>query len=167
MTITLHTQPAPTIDRDVEAALLSMYPRVFLKWNSHWKELDEGKWDARWEIWIELTDVSHPQAKNKLAPSDKWNTDAQCWMRRLQAYTNADGSFAPADWRLIQGLEMADTWANRRFYEERIEAAAEAQEAADRKATSEMHRGLISYYDRYTTTSVGRHVNSGWRWRIN
>jgi hypothetical protein len=145
---------APTVDAGIQAALLSMFPKSFLTWD-HRAE--------RWQIWIELRDVSHPGAKNKRMDTDKWNTDHQLWMRKLQNYTHADGSFAPADERLIMGLEMADTWSNKRFYEDHVEepeAKFEASKAADHR---DMFGQAARYYHSIPNPIVGRHVNSGWR----
>jgi len=170
MNIEFRTQPAPTIPDHIAEALREMSPEVFLIWNPKMyerkdKTLIDGShpWEGRWEIWIELQPSTHKDATNELAETDKWNTDRQCWMRRLQAYETEDKEYAPLDWGLIIGLEMADTRRNRRFYEEHIEDAWEEElEAADRKRAS-LWKGVANYYKNFNNVSVGQYVNSGWR----
>lgn len=128
---------APSVDEGVQQALLEMTPRTFLRWSRR---------SHCWEIWCELRDSSHPDAANARARGDRWNTDAQMWMRKLQLYRTADGEFAPADWRLVQGLEMADAWANRRFYEEHIEEAYDTQEMQRMAQNRQMFRDAGRYY---------------------
>lgn len=174
MDILIRTHPAPAIPDHIQESLDDMYPRVFLRWNArHGKptrEVDDRPvWDEpRWEIWVELKSVSHPGAKNIRQKTDLWNTDAQCWMRRLQTYENADGSFAPADERLIVGLQMADTWANRRFYEDHVEAPYIAAETAEMKRRQEIYEGAAEYYahhDRLVVAPYSKGGTADWRWR--
>lgn len=166
MTIELITQPAPALDPAIEQELYSMYPRHFLRWNPRHQKVGE-KWEGRWEIWIELAEVAHPDFKHFVDhDKDVWNTDAQCWMRRLQAYTYEDGSFAPADERLLIGLEMADTWSNRRFFEDHVEEPHSRKEEEATRHIRDISAGSANYYRRIDSPIVGRHVNSGWRWRI-
>ena len=171
MDITVTRSPAPTIPPHIEAALLAMSPRVFMRWNGCYRKTDRmcsaGKpvWEGRWEIWIECADTSHPDAQNERVASDIWNHEAQCWMRKLQTYTNADGSFAPLDERLLVGLELADTWNNRRFYEENVEDPYNKAEVDNIKARREIYEGGANYYKDHDRLLVGPHVNSGWRWR--
>lgn len=167
--IVVNYSAAPTVDPWITEALDSMYPRVFLKWNPRFKEIAKGRWDARWEIWCELIDNSHPGIRGRvhgLNDGDKWNTDAQCWMRKLQAYQTVDYEFAPVDGRLIVGLEMADTWANRRFFEDHFDAP----EAEKERLASNISRDAIGdaarYYRKFENPIVGAHFNSGWRGKL-
>lgn len=157
---------APSIEPAVQRELDLLTPRVFMRWNHDFApepfsaEIRQG----RWEIWCELTDNTHPKnSSKKLAAGDEWNTDAQCWMRFLQTYQTREGDFAPVDHRLIIGLEMADTWKNRRFYEDHVE---DPDALADLRVEQARRETLIEgarYYNGWGNTSVGRYVNSGWR----
>lgn len=173
MDISFQTQPAPSIPEHLERELLSLYPKVFMIWNPRYRRpgvkppLKGEEWDTpRWEIWSELVQSYHANARNQRLDSDVWNTDHQCWMRRLQVYENADGSFAPVDERLLVGLELADGWKNRRLYEEGIEDPYEAQEEARKRVFMEAAAGSASYFSKLDSTIVGRHANSGWRHKI-
>lgn len=172
MNLTLRTQPAPSIPPHIQEELDSLWPRVFLRWQPRYKPVGEEGWEGRWEIWVELDATSHPdfdaRRKHILDPErDIWNTDAQCWMRFLQTYTHEDDSFAPADERLIVGLEMADTWSNPHFYREHIEEAYERSEQARIQSFKEAARGSSSYFDDLDRTLVGPHSRTAdWRHRI-
>lgn len=159
---------APSVDAPILAALGVMYPRVFLQWNPRFapEPVNRDHWQGRWEIWCELTGVAHPGAKHKLADGDEWNTDAQCWMRYLQTYHERDGGFAPADSALIVGLEMADTWSNRRFYEDHVEDPWERDDQARMRASNNVAWETANYFKKYANPIVGRHFNSGWRGKI-
>ena len=173
MKIQFRTQPAPTIPDHIAEALAEMTPECFLIWNPRVyqrmdKTLDDGSnpWEGRWEIWIELENSRHDDAKNIRQESDRWNTDKQCWMRKLQSYETADKEYAPLDWGLIIGLEMADTWKNRLFYEDNILAPEEAENLAAEARQNDILKGVINYYHNYNKTQVGAAVSSGWRHRI-
>lgn len=170
MDIRFLTQPAPSIEPHIQAQLDAMSPRVFLLWNPRvrtYRVRSEGtQWEGRWEIWCELRHSTHPDATNELGRTDRWNTDAQCWMRKLQIYEDTDGGFAAADQGLIKGLEMADTWANRLFYEDHVRDPHAREEARSSLAMREAAAGSSNYFRNLDSTSVGRHVNSGWRHRI-
>jgi hypothetical protein len=172
MVIELTTQPAPTIEPHIQADIAAMWPRVFMQWNPRHavrKRDERGKkvWDARWEIWVELTDVSHPDAKHWYSDNDVWNTDEQCWMRYLQVYETEAGGFAPADERLVIGLEMADTWKNRRFYDEHIEVPHEIQEFRQLDEVRQVTQASSEYYRTLDRTLVAPGGRGGdWRWRI-
>lgn len=173
MNIKLVTQPAPSIPPHIEEALESMDPRVFMVWNprflrpgQHPPRPGEAWPTPRWEIWVELRDSTHSDAKNELAEGDRWNPEKGCWMRRLQVYTHADGSFAPIDERLLVGLEMADGWNNKHLYEDKIARAWDDEEAAHLNDLREAAGATSRYYHGLDSTSVGRYVNSGWRHKI-
>lgn len=167
--IQLLTQPAPTLDPRVTGYLDLMFPRTFMVWNPHYAYLGENRWDARWQIWVELADNSNPDLERKaertkgLSKKDRWNADAHCWMRYLQTYNNRDGSFAPVDERLLIGLELADTWANRRFYEDNVEDPEAFAEDAKMRMNRSTLADSTSYYRKYDAPIVGAYVNSGWR----
>jgi hypothetical protein len=170
MVIEFKTQPAPTIPDHIAEALAEMSPEVFLVWNPRMYErkdkvLSDGShpWEGRWEIWIELTHSTHEDANNELAETDRWNSDKQCWMRRLQAYETEDKEYASLDWGLIIGLEMADTRKNRRFYEDHIEDAWEAELDRAERTRANTWAGVANYYKNHNNVSVGRHFSSGWR----
>lgn len=167
MQITFRTQPAPELPEDIVGALDSMSPRVFLRWNPRYREtgFSTQRWNARWQIWCELNETTQEDAAPNRAESDEWNSEAKCWVRRLQTYSNADGSFAPIDERLLIGLEMADTWVNRRFYEDHVEDPYNYQEQEDERARGQIYADGAQHYMAYDTLSVGQHFNSGWRWR--
>lgn len=165
--IKLKTHPAPTIPDYVQVALDILSPRVFIKWNSRAYETSPGVFDGRWEIWCELMDVNHPDAKHHRSEHDTWNSDAQCWMRYLQKYETREGDFAPLDGRLLVGLEMADTWKNRRFYEEHIEEPFDQAEVDEQNARKEIYLEGAKYYKDLDRTLIGGSGGGGdWRWRI-
>lgn len=172
--ISFITQPAPTVSPTIVETLDEMYPRVFLQWQPRYLLLDgstrsDEKWEGRWGIWVELTDTNHPGVRTRIHhvnDGDVWNSEAQCWMRFLQYYNNEDGSFAPIDERLIVGLELADTWANRRFYEDHVEDPFEAEETRRQQAGRQAMAEASRYYRKLENPIVGAHANSGWRWRL-
>lgn len=134
-----------------------MEPAVFLRWS---------KAKACWELWSELRYSAHPDATNERAKSDRWNTEHQCWMRFFQNYRHADGRFAHADRALITGLEMADAWANRKFYEEHIEAPEQAREAAQLKTREQLMSDAARYYHGIPNPIIAPHARGGkadWR----
>lgn len=160
--------PAPTVDPAIETELLEMSPAVFLVWNSAFRSYEKWgttRYEGRWEIWCELRESQHPDASNQLDRTDRWNSEHQCYMRKLQVYETEDGEFAPADRGLVKGLKMADAWADRRFYEEHVEEAHKDREARRRLAREELMRGSAQYYYDHDRLLVGPDVNSGWRWR--
>ncbi len=168
--ITLLTQPAPTISDQIQHDLDEMWPRVFMVWNSrygtpHPDVFGSLLYDARWEIWVELTDTSHPGRPLKRNKKDRWNPDANCWMRYLQVYETADGNFAPADRALVIGLQMADTWRDRRFYENYIEDPNDQKIARAQHDRRTLFADGANYYRNHDRLLVGPHANSGWRWR--
>lgn len=165
MDINITRHPAPTQREDIQQALLEMTPPVVMRWNSRWKETPQG-WEGRWEIWIKLEMNSHPDLKPEIAETDLWLPGRGWWVRKLQAYTEEDGSFAPMDERLIWGLEMADTWGDRRFYEDRVEAPHHQQEEAKLDPAREAFTGATRYHDDYDRTLVGPAGSGDWRWRI-
>lgn len=139
---------APTVPEWIDRELVAMEPRHFLRFPR----------GGPWEIWIELNPKWRPMK------GDRWHTDAQCWVRRLQAYTQEDGTFAPIDCRLLVGLELADTWANRRFYEDNVEAPEAAREAALSATTRTLANDAYKYYKNYANPTVGAgHNRPGWR----
>lgn len=172
MDITMHYQEAPTIPDEIQQELLEMTPKTFMIWNPTWRETEvpgaQGKpiYEPRWEIWCELRDVSHPEAKNQLADSDRWNTEHQCWMRKLQTYETADGEFAPVDRGLIIGLRLADTWARDNFYEEFVDEPFFARERALQDRVDDASAYASRYYANLDNPSVGPYVSKGWRHRI-
>lgn len=168
MQIIQRRAPAPTIEPHIEEALLEMEPKVFLVWNSVHRSFEKfgtKRWEGRWEIWCELRHSTHPDATNELAETDRWNTDHQCWMRKLQVYETEDGEFAPADRALVKGLKMADAWASRTFYEDHVEDPEIEREEAAMQARREIWQGASEYYRTHNNLRVGGDVNSGWRWR--
>lgn len=159
---------APTIEPSILAALKDLgRPRDFLRWNPRFapEPANQDHWQGRWEIWCELMDVAHPLAKNKLAETDEWDSEHQCWVRFLQTYQTADEKFAPADERLIVGLEMANTWKNRRFYEDHVEEPEAREDRMKMLMGQEQIKEGSRYFRKFDSTSVGAYVNSGWRWR--
>lgn len=166
MQIRIRTQPAPTIPEYITQALNQMSPRVFMEWNKTAKNsVINNVCIGRWEIWCELGDTTHPDAVFSRSRADRWNSKANCWMRKLQTYTNADGSFAPIDERLLVGLELADTWNNRLFYEDNVEAPHAALEDAETRKREQIYADGADYFRHHDRLLVGRHFNSGWRWR--
>jgi hypothetical protein len=146
---------APTVDQHIQDELLALFPRVFLRW-SHDKN--------RWELWSELTNVTHPDARHTRAKGDRYVSEFGCWVRFLQVYKNEDESFAPADERLLVGLAMADTWANRRFYEERIVEPHKYAEMRKKAEMQDLASSAARYYHKIQNPIVGRHSRKAdWR----
>jgi len=172
MQIHITQSDAPSIPKEILEELSSMSPRVFMQWNSRVfkaNDLNGVHWEGRWEIWCELMHSSHPDAKNTLYKTDAWNTDAQCWMRKLQVYQTEGGDFAPADRALIVGLKMADAWADRLFYENKIEDPYEREEVRQVSRRVEAASGGAAHYRNFNNPTVGAHRGSSradWRHRI-
>lgn len=166
MDIKITRHGPPSIPDEIQAELLSHSPRTFMVWNSRWKfDTSTGIWEPRWEIWKELRHSSHPLATNTRADSDRWNTEHQCWMRKLQTYhaDEAMTQFAPVDRRLLIGMKMADTFDDRLWFENHVEAPEQAREEAGQKDRRDLIAARRRYYHNYKSPIVGRHVNSGWR----
>lgn len=173
MNIEITRHGAPTIPDEITDELLEMDPKVFMIWNPCWRAAGKSRqgktiWEPRWEIWCELRQSSHEDATNTLSKNDRWNPDHKCWMRRLQTYKNADGSFAPVDRRLIVGLRMADAWepGTDEFYQEHILDPEARRERALQRQIEEAAGAGARYYNKIDSPIVGRHANSGWRWRV-
>lgn len=168
--ITFRTQPAPSIPREIKQELEDMTPRVFLRWDPKYERVGSDKngrpiWGGRWEIWCELRDVAHPEAENKLAEMDRWNPEAQCWMRKLQVYKARDGGYAPPDRALIIGLRMADAWQRDGFYEQNFDSLEEREQAV-RDTLTEAIGGSARYTDKLDEPIVGPYTKGSWRHRI-
>ncbi len=168
MEIQITRHGPPTIDEAVLRELLEDNPRTFMVWNSRYR-YDEHlrEWEPRWVIWKELKPSRHPKATNERYKSDVWNSDFQCWTRKLQTYMTEAEEFAAADRALITGLAMANSWASRLWYEEMIEEPFAKSEEDKKEERRVLYQDATGYYDRYSNPIVGRHANSGWRWRIN
>ena len=174
MQIHITQSDAPCIPKEILAELSAMSPKVFMQWNSRTYKADDLRgvhWEGRWEIWCELRTSAHPDATNERYRTDRWNTDAQCWMRKLQVYQTEGGDFAQVDRGLIVGLKMADAWADREFYKNNIEDPHEQEELRQDARRVEVLSGGVSHYDRYNSPIVGahrgRHARADWRWRNN
>ena len=172
MDIQYRTQPAPTIPEHINEALLEMEPRVFLRWNKqvyqrHDLSLTDGThpWEGRWEIWCELANSRHPDATNERQRTDRWNTEHQCLMRKLQNYETDQKEYAPLDWGLITGLEMADGWSDRLFYEDKVYKPKEAVDALAASRQDDIIRGVTDHYSNYNQVQVGAGDSSGYRHR--
>lgn len=174
MDISFRTQPAPSIPSTVQAELDAMDPKVIMVWNPRYLYPGEhepapgSEWPSpRWEIWVELRSSTHEKAKNEITKLDRWSPEHQCWMRYLQVYDNADRSFAPVDERLLVGLALADTWANRDFYDEHVADAYDLAEQRRILTAKETMAGSSNYYRNLDRTLVGRHSRAAdWRHRI-
>lgn len=151
----VHRESAPHVPDHIEAQLRSMHPMHFLRWNG-----DRGCW----EIWIELRERAHPDAENQLAETDRWNTDEQCFMRKLQNYVTAEGGYAPANQGLITGLQMCDAWLKENFYEENFESEEERIQAM-RQILQKASAASTRYYKDFDNPKVGRHTTGDWRHR--
>lgn len=168
MQIHIKRADAPHAPEEILAELASLSPRVFMEWNPMVAKSTDYRdtYEGRWEIWCELVHSTHPKAKNERQKTDRWNTDEQCWMRKLQVYQTEDRGYAPVDRGLLIGLRMADTWANRRFYEENVEIPYDLGEAAQSAVSREAIMAGGSYYNNFNNPTVGRHSKGGnWRWR--
>jgi hypothetical protein len=173
MNIRLLTQPTPTLPEHIVGRLDDMNPRTFMKWNKRHRRvaLHSPCWEGRWEIWCELIETTHEDAASDRALSDEWNQEAGCWMRKLQTYSNEDGSFAPVDERLLVGLDLADTWANKNFYQDHVSDPYTAQDDALTKDREEIYADGARYFKDHDRTLVGANRGShrggaDWRWRI-
>ena len=172
MQIHITQSDAPHTPKEILVELSAMSPRVFMQWNPRVFKVGDYRqtWEGRWEIWCELMYSGHPEAKNTLAKTDSWNTDAQCWMRKLQVYQTEGGDFAPVDRALIVGLKMADTWADRLFYKNNIEDPYEREEIRQVSRRVEAASGGAAHYRNFNNPTVGAHASkhgrAGWRHRI-
>ena len=172
MNIHITRSDAPHLPKEILAELSALSPRVFMQWNPvlyKVNDLNGIHYVGRWEIWCELMHSTHPDAKNVRYEIDRWNTDNQCWMRKLQVYQTEGGDFAPADRALIVGLKMADTWADRLFYKHNIEDPHEREEIRQVARQVEASSGGAAHYRNFNNPTVGAHRpqgrGAGWRWR--
>ncbi len=169
MNIHITRQDAPSIPKEILAELSAMSPRVFMQWNPRVYKVSDINgihYEGRWEIWCELSNSRHPDASNVLEKTDQWNTDEQCWMRKLQLYQTEGGDFAPADRALIIGLNLADAWADRLFYENKVVDPHEREEMQQTARRVEIQHGGAEHYRNFDKPTVGAHSKGGnWRWR--
>lgn len=172
MQVHITQSDAPSVPKEIELELLAMEPKTFMLWNARVfkaNDLNGVHWEGRWEIWCELRESQHEDANNELYRTDRWNTDFQTWMRKLQLYQTEEGNFAPVDRALVIGLNMADTWADRLWYQNNIEVPHDHEEAVRVARSVEAASGGASYYRNFNNPTVGGHRGSsraGWRHRI-
>lgn len=133
--IVVTKEPAPPTPGGIIEALHSMFPRHFLAWNPEYEVSGYAPggtpaYDGRWEIWIELTGVTHPQATHEITSIDRYLPEHDCWARKLQTYKAEDGSYVPIDDRLLVGLELADTWSGQDPYKDMVQEPRQEREQA-------------------------------------
>lgn len=144
-------QPAPTIPTSVSEDLP---PLLRLLWNRR------NHCANRWEIWAELVPNTHSLNRFPISSKDI-HLDGSLW-RFVQTWQYDDGSFCPLDQRIISSARQADTFRNRRFYEDHVErpgpdSAAQAKELAYHAR----HR-----YFNLDNPIVGPATKGSWRHRI-
>jgi len=140
-------------------------PDIGVFWNSTSLCLDRkrGLWGGRWEIWVEVTDNSHPGNKYLDKTGDTWHNGKR-W-RFLNTYKNDDGSFAPLDDRVFTALHWADTWRNKNHYDETVMSLDRSKREQELAATRETASQLASYWRDYgdDVSKFGPGTTGNWR----
>lgn len=167
--VKFRTQPAPTLPSSVQEALEREHPLVKLIWNP--RALKSGEsYEGRWEIWVQLADNTHEHnrfvgSRKDLRFGDQKYRFLQTWCQRDR--TGYDQGFAPIDHRLLRSLALADSFANRRWYEDNVELPEEDRE---RRAMLDIKQAAVdtqSYYRNLFNPTVGaRGRSADWRHRI-
>lgn len=161
--------PQPTIPDSVKEVLdAQKSPRVRVIWEPT---------KPRWEVWIELIDNSHPN--NRFYKSLKGRRRDRyidgTWWRFLQTWcfkhprTKKDIGFCPLDNRFLRALHEVDTFKNRLFYEEEIEAREQEKEQKSRKERLETFSGVEEYYSDWDNPIISpgaTGTKADWRHRI-
>ena len=151
-------------------------PDVFFVWNPHPIFDKDGKaidQEPRWEIWVELREVSHPDARNTSNPKTDRQFEGHGWARKLQTWchrnhTFHDDGYAGLDCGVFNVLREANTWRNRRFFEEKIVEAGEKNDAALLRDRQSLVKDTSRYYKDFDRTLVaphGRGRSGDWRYR--
>lgn len=143
-------------------------PDVAVFWNSTSVCVDrrDGVWDPRWEVWIEVTDNSHP-GNRYIDKSGDTYSEGKRW-RFLNTYKYEDGSFAPLDGRFFEGLNWADTWRMRKdndHYAETVEGLDKRKRETELAMTRDTAYGLASYWRNYgdDVSQFGPGTTGNWR----
>lgn len=156
------------IDRDFAKKLREFNnrpgPDVAVFWNSTSVVLP-GKdvWDPRWEIWMEVTDNSHPDNRYIDKAGDTWH-DGRRW-RFLNTWKNPDGSFAEMDDRLFRALWWTDGWRTRDHYDETVLSLDRSKREQELQMTRDVAYGVASYWRDYgdDVSQVGPGSTGNWR----
>lgn len=128
-------------------------------------------WDdqkQRWIVWIvPVNDSAHPMARNDMTKKllRPLPDESGRWGVRLFTWQGADGRFLPLDGRLFQSLLWADSFRDKQHFENTIEAPEAKKDLAARQQARDLAYAAKNYWWSHDKLSVGRHVNSGWRWR--
>ena len=142
---------------------------VMLKWNNHAHLVEENTYDGRWEVFVRLEANSHPNNKFHISKKDlRLNGHVY---RFLQTWCERDGKgldsgYAPIDSRFTSVLYQADTFRNRRWYEDEVEAPEELAELKSRMAMRDMATDTYRYYKNMDSTTFGRYTKGDWRHKI-
>jgi len=127
--------------------------------------------DARWEFFFELKPSTHRDATNLTHRSDTLRNGR--WYRKFISWSLRDNMFndigyAPLEWDPFTPLRMADTWRNRRFFEDTVEDPGLRAEAEQLAGRTQIIKDVGRYYqdlDRTLVSPGGRHTG-GWRHKI-
>ena len=136
-------------------------PEVAVVWSPESINLGSGRWDPRWEVWIEVAENTHPDQKYVTAKGDRVQ-GGKTW-RFLNTWRDHEDSFAPLDDRFFLALNRADTWSSKDHYQKNVVAPHERAEKAQFDLLKDAARGSAEYYHGYTNTSVSASTKGDWR----
>lgn len=167
--IKLTNQPAPTIPKSVSEEITELHPNVLLRWNSKKHGYENGTFAGRWEVWIKLVENTHSLNRHSISKKDLFQDG--CIYRFLQTWcyvedVDSDLGFCPLDGRILQSLRLADTFRNRRFYEDVYENFEYNKELQRKKDIRTLAANATSEYYGLDNPIIGRYTKGDWRHRI-
>lgn len=132
-------------------------PRVFVKWAPNPIPSDATPagvtgpkakdQEGRWEIWVEVRDVTHPEHRYIDPDSNYvWDNDHRCWTMKLQSWEHADGSYASLGRHLLGVLRLGDTWRRDKFYEKHVEEPYNEKQQENREEMQDLILGARDTY---------------------
>jgi hypothetical protein len=114
-------------------------PEVDIRWNPTSVNLGHGRFDPRWEIWIEVTD--NTKQKRTVESEGDVRSGMKTW-RFLNTWQYADKSFAPLDNRVFRALREADTWKHAETFHEVVELPERYRKEEEFKALQDTAYGM-------------------------
>lgn len=135
-------------------------PEIAVVWNPMSVNLGHGRWDPRWEIWVEVTD--NTKQRRIVKSGRDIEVDGKTW-RFLNTWEYPDESYAPLDDRVFHGLREADTWTHAETYHEMIEKPERYREEQSTKVLQDAAYGARSYWQGRTRAQIGPGTRGDWR----
>jgi len=139
-------------------------------------ELCYDPYSERWSVWaVPVQDSHHPLGRNKnvqklLRPfpdgSGRRGIRVFDWCERDAV--GRDIGFRPLDDRIFYALHLADSFADRRHFEETFEAPAAKKELAQKSHLRELAYAARSYWQSLDRLAVNPYIKGSgdWRWRM-